>query len=165
MYYYDYCFCCFCYCYWLWFEHSLAVGRKEGHFYLMMHSTHFIMVTWHPTYGYMMSEIWLHGVRHMVKDYWGGKRGNPLLQLHEQGFFYIAYTMTLFMEHWLEWEIVQWVHHKGLIQRPIPPWVDALPESYISHTLPAASFLSQYMSGPLPYDQNHKIICVECIIK
>ena len=35
------------------------------------------------------------------------------------------------MELWLEWEIVQSVHHEGLIWQPITPWVDNLPWSYI----------------------------------
>ena len=30
------------------------------------------------------------------------------------------------MEHRLEQEIAQWVHHEGLIQQPIEPWADAL---------------------------------------
>ena len=28
------------------------------------------------------------------------------------------------MEHWLEWEIAQWVHHEGLIWWSIAPWAD-----------------------------------------
>ena len=42
----------------------------------------------------------------------------------------IAYTTafdTPDMEHWLEWEIAQWVHQEELIWQPIAPWVDALP--------------------------------------
>ena len=31
-----------------------------------------------------------------------------------------AFVMPV-MEHWLEREIVQWVHHEGSIQRPIAP--------------------------------------------
>ena len=30
------------------------------------------------------------------------------------------------MEHWLEREIAQWVHHEGSIRRPIVPWANAL---------------------------------------
>ena len=37
----------------------------------------------------------------------------------------IAHT-TAFVEHWLEWEIVQWVHHEGSIQHPIAPWANTL---------------------------------------
>ena len=34
--------------------------------------------------------------------------------------------VTPVMEHWLEWEIAQWVHHEGSIRRPIAPWANAL---------------------------------------
>ena len=37
----------------------------------------------------------------------------------------IAYTtafVTPVIEHWLEREIAQWVHHEGSIRRPITPW-------------------------------------------
>ena len=34
--------------------------------------------------------------------------------------------------YWLEREIAQWVHHEGWIRRPITPWEDAVPRSYIS---------------------------------
>ena len=43
----------------------------------------------------------------------------------QQGFFYMHHPtdkiahiiafVTPFMEHWLEWEIAKWIHHKGLI--------------------------------------------------
>ena len=36
------------------------------------------------------------------------------------------------VEHWLEREIAQWVHpHEGSIRRPIAPWANALPLSYV----------------------------------
>ena len=86
-------------------------------FYLMMHSTHFI-------YGYMALD--------MEKDHSYSKRGNLLLPLlwlllliSSKGSFIctipdrIAHTMafvTPVVEHWLEQEIVQWVHHEGLIR-------------------------------------------------
>ena len=80
-------------------------------FYLMMHLTHFI-------YGYI------------VKDHSDSEKGNPLLPyMLILWFFYmyhptdrIGHTMTFVtpvVEHWLEREIVQWVHHEGSIQRPI----------------------------------------------
>ena len=34
--------------------------------------------------------------------------------------------VTPVIEHWLEWEIAQWVHHEGSIQRPIAPWANTL---------------------------------------
>ena len=44
----------------------------------------------------------------------------------------IAHTIafvTPVVEHWLEREIAQWVHHEGSIRRPIAPWADPLPRS------------------------------------
>ena len=41
----------------------------------------------------------------------------------------IAHTTTFVtpvVEHWLEWEIAQWVHHEGSIWRPISPWASTL---------------------------------------
>ena len=41
----------------------------------------------------------------------------------------MAYTTTFVtpvMEHWLEWEIAQWVQHEGSIRRSIAPWANAL---------------------------------------
>ena len=34
--------------------------------------------------------------------------------------------VTPVMEHWLEWEIAQWVHHEGLVWQPIAPRANAL---------------------------------------
>ena len=90
-------------------------------YYLTTHSTHFI-------YGYMASDT-------------DSERGNPLpphglLSDWQHGFFYmyhptdrIAHTtafVTPVMEHWLEREIAQWVHHEGSIRRPIAPRANAL---------------------------------------
>ena len=85
---------------------SIIEGRKEI-FYLTMHSTHFI-------YGYM------------VKDHSDSEKGNPLpphrlpFTINSKGSFIytipdrIAHTtafVTPVVEHWLEQEIAQWVHH------------------------------------------------------
>ena len=45
---------------------------------------------------------------------------------------YITVFAIPVVDHWLEREIVQWVHNKWTIRRPIAPWSDALPQSYIS---------------------------------
>ena len=53
----------------------------------------------------------LYGVRHMVKDHSDSEKGNPLpphrllLSINSKGF------VTPVVEHWLEREIAQWVHH------------------------------------------------------
>ena len=83
----------------------------------------------------------------MVKDHSDSEKGNPL---HHIGYsfwlttrvFYmyhpiyrITHTMvfvTPVVEHWLQREIAQWVHHEGSIWWPNAPWVDALAWSHIS---------------------------------
>ena len=88
-------------------------------------------------YGYMVS-------RHTVKvQSDSSKRGNMLpphrllFPISCKGSFIIictipdriAHTMTFvtpIMEHWLEQEIAQWVHHEGSIWQPITPWVNTL---------------------------------------
>ena len=93
---------------------ALIQGRKEM-FYLTTHSTHFFLR--------------LNGVRHMVKDHSDSEKGNPLpprrllFPINSKGSFIctiptdrIAHTpafVTPVMEHWLEREIDQWVHHEG----------------------------------------------------
>ena len=71
------------------------------------------------SYGYMALD--------MVKDHSDSKRGNPLsphgllFLISSKGSFIctrIAHTMafvTPVMEHWLEREIAQWIHHEGSI--------------------------------------------------
>ena len=73
----------------------------------------------------------LYGVRHMVKEHSDRKRGNPLPP-HRLLFPNMhhptdrkTYT-TPIMEHGLEREIAQWVHHEGSIRRPIAPTANTL---------------------------------------
>ena len=87
----------------------------------------------------------LYGVIHMVKDHSDSEKGNPLpphrllLLINSKGSFIctiphrITHTTAFVspvVEHWLEWEIAQWVH-EGSIRRPIAPWANALPLSYV----------------------------------
>ena len=77
----------------------------------------------------------------MVKDHSDSERGNPLPSLHglfpisSKGSFIYRLTdrivnITAFatpvVEHWLEQEIAQWIHHEGSIRRPIVPRANAL---------------------------------------
>ena len=101
-----------------------SLGRKEM-FYLTTHSTHFI-------YGYMASDIWLMTIlivreetccRHIGYSFRLAAR--VLLHVQDK----IAHTtavVTPVVEHWLEREIAQWVHHEGSIRRPIAPRANAL---------------------------------------
>ena len=62
-------------------------------FYLMMHSTHFILQ--------------LHDVGHVVKHHSDSQRKNPIATIILQGIG-LCYTR-------LEQEIAQWVHHEESI--------------------------------------------------
>ena len=74
----------------------------------------------------------LYGVGHMVKDHSDSERANPLSPLHgllfsisSKGSFYMHHPtdriahitafLTPVVEHWLERQIAQWVHHEGSI--------------------------------------------------
>ena len=72
--------------------------------------------------------LWLYGVNHMVKEHSDSERRNPLTPhglLISIKFFYMHYpterivhTMafaTSVMEHWLEREIAEWVHHEWML--------------------------------------------------
>ena len=47
------------------------------------------------------------------------------------------------MEHWLEREIAQWVHHEGSIRGPIAPWANAL-TTELHLATPQARFLDMW---------------------
>ena len=90
--------------------------------YLTTHSTHYLR---------------LYGVGHMVKDHSDSERGNPLpphrllFSICSKGYFICTITQTV-VEHWLEREIVQWVH--PMKDRSIDPSHHErtlLPRSYI----------------------------------
>ena len=61
---------------------------------------------------------------YMVKDHSDNERGNPNFIGYSSKDIYmyhltesVVYTMTFVtpdVEHWLEWEVVQWVQHEGL---------------------------------------------------
>ena len=85
--------------------------------------------------------LWLYGVRHKVKDHSDNERRNLLLPLYGLLFSISSkasfistipkdstyHSLILVVEHWVESEIAQWVHHDGLIRWVIAPWANALP--------------------------------------
>ena len=94
----------------------------------------------------------LYGVRHMVKDHSDSEKGNPLLPhrllflIGSKGSFIciipdrIIHTtafVTPVVEHWLEWEIAQWVHpmKDRSDDQSNHEWT-LLPRSYISLLFP-----------------------------
>ena len=98
-------------------------------FYLMMHSTHFFTVIC-QTYGKGPFREELCCYHYMGYSFRLAARVLLYAPFHKQDNTYHN------MEHWLEREIVQWVHHEGSIRRPIAPWANALPLSYMSLPLP-----------------------------
>ena len=68
--------------------------------------------------------LWIYGIWHIVEVHLDSKREPPLLPLH--GLLFPA-IITPAVEHWLEREIAQSVHHQELFQQPITPWADYLP--------------------------------------
>ena len=72
-----------------------------------------------------------YGNSHMVKDCSDSKRGNLMLIFYATSdqFMYIRIVHTTafvapVVEHWLEREIAEWVHHEGPIWQFITPWMD-----------------------------------------
>ena len=109
------------------------LGRREM-FYLTTHSTHFI-------YGYMASDIWLRTILIVRKETRCCHIGYSYRLTAR--FFYmhhptdrITHTtafVTPVVEHWLEREIVQWVHPmKDRSDDPSHHEQTLLPRSYIS---------------------------------
>ena len=119
----------------VWVEYMSALSmllwaeRDREMFYLTTHSTNFI-------YGYMASYIWLRTILIVRKE----TRCCHIGYSYRLTAFYmqhptdrISHTtafVTPVVEHWLEWEIDQWVH-EGSLRRPIAPWVNAQPLSYV----------------------------------
>ena len=55
--------------------------------------------------------------------------------------------ITPVVEHWLEREIAQWVHHEGSIRRPIAPWANALTTELHLAPVQKENVLIIYMLG------------------
>ena len=111
-----------------------AVPNKEGRkemFYLTTHYTHFI-------YGYMSLDIWLRTIlivrkktrcRHIGYSF----RITARVLLYAPSHRHTTAFVTPVVEHWLEREIVQWVHPmKDRSDDPLHHERTLLPQSYIS---------------------------------
>ena len=137
-----------------------GVGRMEGMkcFYLMTHSAHFI-------YGYTVSDIWLRTIliarkdtrcRHIGLSFRLTARVLLYAPSHRQdSTYHTTAFVTPVVEHWLEWEIAQWVH-------PMKDRSDD-PSKRIAHVVAATCFLSHYPCGPLLYAR-HYIISINIIL-
>ena len=88
-------------------------------FYLIIHSTHFI-------YSYLASDMVQN---HSARDETRCHQNMCVFRLAARDLLYvpslrIAFSMTFgisVVEHKLEWEIDQWVHHEGSIRQSIAP--------------------------------------------
>ena len=122
---------------WLW--------TKEI-FYLTMHSTHFI-------YGYMVSDIWLRTIliareetrwSHIEFSFRLTARVLLYASSHRQDNTYHSLCYAV-VEHWLEREVAQWVHHEGSIRRPIAPWASTGWNVTMNDTVLCRSLLVPYI--------------------
>ena len=111
-----------------------SVGREREIFYLTTHSTHFI-------YGYMASDIWLRTILIVRKEtrcrhigYFFRLAARVLLyaQSHRQDSTYhgLCYTSRGALAGTRNSSMGP--PHEGSIRRPIAPWANALPLSYVS---------------------------------
>ena len=133
--------CLYCICAGVFLE------KERELFYLTTHSTHFI-------YGYMASYISLRTILIVRKE-----TRCRHISINSKGCFImhhptdrIAHTtafVTPVVEHWLEREIAQWVQpNEGSIRRPIAPWANALPLSYV----PLLGFFLASVHRGIPLD-------------
>ena len=130
---------------------SFTANREREMFYLTTHSTHFI-------YGYMASDIWLRTILivrketrccHIGYSYRLTARVLLYAPSHRQDSTYhgLCYTSRGALSGMRNSSMGP--PHEGSIRRPIAPWANALPLSYV--LLPIC---------PMPY--NHK--CVQCVV-
>ena len=112
---------------------SVGGGREREMFYLTTHSTHFI-------YGYMASDIWLRTIlivrketscRHIGYSYRLIARVIVYAPSHRQDNTYhgLCYTSRGALAGTRNSSMGP--PHEGSIRRPITPWANALPLSYV----------------------------------
>ena len=107
--------------------------RRERNFYLATHSTHFI-------YSYMASDIWLRTIlivrketrcRHIGYSYWLTARVLLYAPSHRQDSTYHGLCYTSHGALAGTRNSSMGPPHEGSIRRPIAPWANALPLSYV----------------------------------
>ena len=149
-----------CACRWTYavlFKYSLFIGKGERHFktilreremfYLTTHSTHFI-------YGYMASDIWLRTIlivrketccRHIGYSYRLAARVLLYAPSHRLDSTYhdLCYTSRGALAGTRNSSMGP--PHEGSIRRPIAPWANALPLSYV----PLQTILYHFVSADL----------------
>ena len=124
------------------YTHTVRLEREIEMFYLTTHSTHFI-------YSYMAPDIWLRTIlivrketwcRHIGYSYWLKARVLLYAPSHRQDNTYhsLCYTSRGALAGTRNSSMGP--PHEGSIRRPIAPWSNALPLSYIP--LPSVSLES-----------------------
>ena len=136
---YSCCFCCWeSWCCWFSWTKSIPTAHnvniyKREMFYLTTHSTHFI-------YSYMASDIWLRTIlivrketrcRHIGYSYRLTARVLLYAPSHRQDNTYhgLCYTSRGALAGTRNSSMGP--PHEGSIRRPIAPWANALPLSYV----------------------------------
>ena len=118
---------------WQKLESSLSIRREREMFYLTTHSTHFI-------YGYMASDIWLRTIlivreetrcHHIGYSFRLAARVLLYAPSHRQDSTYhgLCYTSRGALAGMRNSSMGP--PHEGSIRRPIAPWANALPLSYV----------------------------------
>ena len=111
----------------------LHIEREREMFYLTTHSTHFI-------YGYMASDIWLRTIlivrketrcRHIGYSYRLTARVILYARSHRQDNTYHGLCYTSRGSLAGTRNSLMGPPHEGSIRRPIAPWANALPLSYV----------------------------------
>ena len=136
---------------------SMCLEREREMFYLTTHSTHFI-------YGYMASDIWLRTIlivrketrcRHIGYSYRLTARVLLYAPSHRQdstyhGLYYTSRGTLVGTRN-----SSMGPPHEGSIRRPIAPWANALPLSYVplrSMCLESQSLCCLFMFRHTIYD-------------
>ena len=71
-------------------------------------------------------------------------KGSFISSILRQYSTYHSHFSSRVVEHWLEREITQWVHHERSIRWPITPWANALTmELHLEHTRPLRRIIEQ----------------------
>ena len=109
-------------------------GREWRKDFFLFYDTHHIlfMVIWHQSYWKRTTED-THCCHYMGYFFYLAARV-LLYAIHR--IIHTTTFVTPVVEHQLELEIAQCVHHEGSIRLPIAPWADTLPWIYISSITP-----------------------------
>ena len=143
--------------------------REREMFYLTTHSTHFI-------YGYMASDIWLRTIlivrketrcRHIGYSYRLTAKVLLYAPIHKQDNTYhgLCYTSHGALAETRNSSMGS--PHEGSIRRPIAPWANALPLSYVPHPIrnPLPPRCELYFINLLKHAGQVRSECLTCTFR